>query len=159
MPIHAKWKLSSLAVHLNGAAFQDHFGYVERPFDEHFEEWSHFWDANYESGLWILALDGAQIAGVVLCKPSHAGEEDRGWVTTLAARREYRRRGIGMALLYAAFAVFYQRGKQRIGLGVDASSLTGATELYRRAGMQVATHYRLYEKELRAGIDMTTSDP
>jgi mycothiol synthase len=140
------------------AAFQDHFGYIERPFDEHYEEWSHYWDANYEPGLWMLALDREQIAGVVLCKPSHAGEEDRGWVSTLAVRREYRRRGIGQALLFAAFDVFYQRGKQRVGLGVDADSLTGATELYRRAGMHITNHYRLYEKELRAGEEMTTSE-
>lgn len=139
------------------AAFQDQFGYVERPFDEHYKEWSHYWDANYEPGLWLLALDGDQIAGIVLCKPSHAGEEDRGWVSALGVRRQYRRRGIAQALLHAAFEVFYERGKQRAGLGVDASSLTGATELYRRAGMQVVTHYCLYEKELRAGVDMTTS--
>ncbi|MEZ4672389.1 MAG: GNAT family N-acetyltransferase [Anaerolineae bacterium] len=139
-------------------AFQDHFGYVDRPFDEHYAEWSHIWDAKYEPGLWLLALDGDKIAGVVLNQSSHATDLDLGWVSTLAVRREYRRRGLGLALLYATFEVFYQQGKPRVGLGVDASSLTGATELYRRAGMSVTNQYRLYEKELRGGLDLTTTD-
>jgi mycothiol synthase len=39
---------------------------------------------------------------------------------------------------------------------VDAQSLTGATRLYERAGMHIAQEDITYEKELRAGIDMST---
>jgi hypothetical protein len=38
-----------------------------------------------------------------------------------------------------------------IGLGVDASSPTGATRLYLKAGMRVASEFVTYKKELRAG--------
>ena len=43
-----------------------------------------------------------------------------------------------------------------IGLGVHSQNLTGATWLYERAGMHVARIYIFYEKELRAGIELST---
>jgi mycothiol synthase len=54
-------------------------------------------------------------------------------------------------LLQHSFGEFYRRGTKTIGLGVDASSPTGATRLYQRAGMYVASEFLTYEKELRAG--------
>jgi hypothetical protein len=59
-----------------------------------------------------------------------------------------------MALLLHAFHEFLKRGKDRVGLGVDASSLTGATRLYQKAGMSIAMQIDLYEKELRPGRDL-----
>jgi hypothetical protein len=59
-------------------------------------------------------------------------------------------------LLYHIFAEFSQRGKQRVGLGVDASSLTGATRLYEKAGMQVASRMAQFEKILRPGEELGT---
>ena len=38
-------------------------------------------------------------------------------------------------------------------LGVDASNPTGATRLYKKAGMQVDSEYVTYEKELRPGVE------
>ncbi len=138
--------------------FQDQFGNVDRPIEEHYAEWLHFWESegNFVPGMWLMAMDGERIAGIILCRPSHNGEEDRGWVPTLGVRREYRRRGIGEALLYSAFKIFYEQGKKRVGLGVDASSLTGAATLYKRVGMHIAKQFDLYDKELRPGIDTTT---
>ena len=46
---------------------------------------------------------------------------------------------------------FYKRGEKVIGLGVDASNPTGATRLYERAGMHVASEFVIYEKEYRPG--------
>jgi mycothiol synthase len=39
---------------------------------------------------------------------------------------------------------------------VDASSLTGATRLYEKAGMRVLRQFDNYEKELRPGRDVST---
>ena len=50
-------------------------------------------------------------------------------------RREFRRRGLGDALLRRGFRALYDHGRQRIGLGVDAENPTGALGLYERAGM------------------------
>ena len=70
---------------------------------------------------------------------------------TLGVRRPWRKRGLGLALLYHSFGEFYKRGNRVISLGVDAASQTGATRLYKKAGMHVASEYVSYEKELRPG--------
>jgi hypothetical protein len=41
---------------------------------------------------------------------------------------------------------------------VDAESQTGATRLYQRAGMTVASEYVHYLKELRSGRDVTEEE-
>jgi ribosomal protein S18 acetylase RimI-like enzyme len=57
-------------------------------------------------------------------------------VGTLGVRREWRRQGLGAALLQRAFVALYDRGLSTIGLGVDAENPTGALGLYERAGMR-----------------------
>src|SRR5216683_6438886 len=109
-------------------------------------------ECDFDPSLWFLALDGNEIAGASLC----TNQGDYGWVDTLAVRRPWRRKGLGMALLLHSFAEFYRRSKNKIGLGVDSQNLTGATRLYERAGMHVARIHITYEKELRAGIELST---
>ncbi|MBI5666889.1 MAG: GNAT family N-acetyltransferase [Chloroflexi bacterium] len=141
-------------------SFRDHWGYVEEPFEDDLRRWLYKWQAegNFDPSLWLLAMDGDTIAGISLCRPHLNGQEDMGWVSTLGVTRPYRRRGIGLALLHHTFQEFYRRGKRRVGLGVDASSLTGAVRLYEQAGMHVALRFDLYEKELRPGVDITRQD-
>ena len=50
-----------------------------------------------------------------------------------------------MALLHAAFAAFRRRGVTAVALSVDAENPTGATRLYKRAGMRVAYRVDRYE--------------
>ncbi len=107
---------------------------------------------NFDPTLWFLAFDGDEIAGASLC----TYQMDYGWVDTLAVRRPWRRKGLGLALLHHSFGEFYRRGTYNVGLTVDSQNLTGATRLYERAGMHVARIYVSYEKELRAGIEMST---
>jgi len=131
-------------------AFQDHWGHMDGDFDE----WKH-WTIereNFDPSLWFLAFNGDEIAGASLC----TYQMDDGWVDTLAVRRQWRRKGLGMALLIHSFNDFYRRGKYKVGLTVDSQNLTGATRLYERAGMHVARTYISYEKELRAGIELST---
>jgi ribosomal protein S18 acetylase RimI-like enzyme len=137
-------------------AFQDHFGYVERPFEEAFAEWNHFveHDPDYDPSLRFIAQDGERIAGVSMCWPRIESDDDMGWVATLGVRREYRRTGIALALLHHSFRAFRERGKRRAGLGVDSESLTGATRLYEKAGMRVGREFALYDKTLHEGEDL-----
>ena len=131
-------------------AFLDHWGHMEGDY----EEWKH-WTIErekFDPSLWFLAFDGGEIAGASLC----TYQMDDGWVDTLAVRRPWRRKGLGIALLLHSFGEFYRRGKYKVGLGVDSQNLTGATRLYERAGMHVARIYISYEKELRAGIELST---
>ncbi len=138
-------------------SFRDHFGYIERNFEDDFKRWMHHWQ-DYDPSLWWLIFSGDDLAGIGLCEPKFADDETVGWVSTLGVKREYRKHGLGRALLLTAFNEMYRRGKKSVGLGVDASSLTGAVALYEQAGMYVAQRLDLYEKELRAGIDMTTHE-
>jgi mycothiol synthase len=141
-------------------SFRDHWGYVEQPFEEFYERWKRYIteDKDYDPQLYFIALDGEEIAGVSLCSPKLHEDPDMGWVGTLGVRRPWRKRGLGLALLQHSFIEFHRRGKLRAGLGVDASSLTGATRLYERAGMQVFRKYNTFRRELRPGIDLTTQN-
>lgn len=133
-------------------AFQDHWGHVPQDFDTWVEKTR---QKNFDPSLWFLALDGDQIAGAALCRHNLG----MGWVGTLAVRQPWRRSGLGMALLQHAFAELYRHGERRVGLGVDAQSLTGATRLYERAGMHVTMHAAIYQKELRPGSESGTPPP
>ena len=104
---------------------------------------------NFDPSLWLLAMDGGEIAGMILCK-AVAGE---GWVDVVGVRRPWRRRGLGLALLRRAFGEYRRRGVRRVELSVDAGSVTGAPRLYGRAGMRLKTAYVVYQKELRSGED------
>ncbi len=139
-------------------SFKDHWGYVETPFDEDLKRWQAYITANehYDPALFFIAQDGDQIAGISLCWLGLTEDPAMGWVGTLGVLREWRRMGVALALLQHSFVELYQRGRQRVGLGVDAASLTGATRLYEKAGMQAVREYYDYEKILRPGVDLRT---
>jgi mycothiol synthase len=137
-------------------AFRDHFGYVEQPFEEGLEKWKHNREhGGYDPTLFFIAMDGDEIAGTNLCRTHSFYDEDRGWVSSLGVRRPWRKRGLGLALLRHSFNEFYRRGKRKVGLGVDAQNLTGALRLYENAGMHIDQAYDTYEKELRAGTEIS----
>ena len=137
-------------------SFRDHFGFVEQPFEEGLEKFKHFWDQEgFDPTLLFLAMDGNEIAGISLCPPHSFEDPEMGWVGTLGVRREWRKRGIGLALLRHSFNEFYRRGKRKVGLGVDAQNLTGALRLYENAGMHVHQAFDQYEKELRPGREFS----
>lgn len=137
-------------------AFKDHWGMVEEPFDEYCKRWMYYIenDPHYDPALYLVAMDGDQMAGVSLCYPRIEEDPGMAWVGTLGVRRNWRKRGLGLALLQQSFHEFYKRGIRRAGLGVDASNLTGAVRLYERAGMHVWRKNATYEYELRPGKDL-----
>jgi mycothiol synthase len=134
-------------------AWRDHWGFVESPIEEAYQRWLHYWEKDFVDNLWFIAMHGDAVAGLSLCDPTADGDDDCGYVGTLAVRREYRRQGVAMALLQQSFADLHRMGKKRVTLYVDGSSLTGALRLYERAGMHIKTQYDLYEHELRAGVE------
>jgi mycothiol synthase len=124
-------------------SFEDSWEHTRDPRDE-WEHWMRRSDA-FDSTLWFLAEDAGEPAGVALCK-AHDAEDGLGWVRVLGVRRPWRRRGLARALLRYAFHEFQRRGFSAVGLGVDASSLTGAVRLYENVGMRVARRADIYEK-------------
>lgn len=145
------------------AAFQDHFGFVESPFEDGLKRFLHFMtdEDAYDPGLWFLAMsngsqgDEKQIAGFCLNRKHSYEDTQVGWVSTLGVLRSWRKRGIGLALLQHSFGEYYRRGFRKVGLGVDGENLTGALRLYQKAGMRVHRQFDLYEKELRAGEEIS----
>ena len=141
-------------------AFSDHWGFVPEPFEAYLERWQHLMDhkPDLDPTLWFMALEGEAVAGMSLCYKKSFDDPEMGWVGTLGVCRPWRRRGLGLALLQHSFGELYRQGKRKVGLGVDAESLTGATRLYLKAGMQPDPNstYLFFEKELRPGIELTT---
>jgi mycothiol synthase len=116
-------------------SFEDAWLHTREPF----EQWQHWFlkDPSFDPSLWFAAESDGEIVGVAICKVRET-EQGLGWVRILGVVRSHRRRGIGEALLRRVFAEFAGRGYERVGLGVDAESPTGAVALYERAGMHVA---------------------
>jgi ribosomal protein S18 acetylase RimI-like enzyme len=141
----------------NDEAFEDHFGHIKQPFEQGFALFKHWLEEpSFDASLWFVAMDGDEVAGVSLCRVREDEETPKGWVGDLSVRRPWRKRGLGMALLQHSFAEFYRRGYKKVGLGVDASNLTGALRLYQNAGMYVKRRFDRYEKELRPGKELMT---
>lgn len=121
------------------------------PMDETFGEWAHWMikAESFDPALWFLAFAGDELSGFSLSKQSSI-DPNAGYVATLGVRRPWRKQGLGEALLLHSFAAFRDRGWRRGTLGVDASSPTGATRLYERAGMRVYRDTAFFERPVRS---------
>jgi mycothiol synthase len=127
-------------------AFADHWGAPFPPF----EDWRHLEidgaGADFDPGLWFVALDGEEIVGALVARPTTPRAEGTAYVSDLAVRRAWRNRGIALALLRTVFAAMHARGISRVELSVDADSETGATRLYERAGMRAELGWEIWQK-------------
>lgn len=144
-------------VHAFRDSFQDHWGHVEKSFEEELKQWD-YWirsDEQFDPTLTFLAMAGDEIVGFASCDPTFPEDPDMGYVAVLGVCRAWRRQGIALALLHHSFREFQQRGQKRAGVGVDATSLTGAHKLYEAAGMKPTRQINVFEKELRAGVDLS----
>jgi ribosomal protein S18 acetylase RimI-like enzyme len=150
---------SETVYRVDDEVFQDHFGYVEEPFEEGYKRFMHHMTdpETYDPDLWFLAAEDDEIVGICICRKWSQEDRDAGHISSLGVRRPWRRQGIALALLRHAFGEFYRRGKTKVDLGVDAENLTGAMRLYREAGMVVHHQYDLYEKELRPGKEISVT--
>jgi len=139
-------------------AFKDHWGHVDTPFEEGMERIRHRVenDPDFDPTLRFIAREADEIVAICNASPNDGGDASTGYIETLGVRRPWRRRGLALALLLHTFGVLYDRGIPNVALHVDAASLTGATRLYEKAGMKVDELNHALEKELRAGVDLST---
>jgi mycothiol synthase len=114
-----------------------------------YDDWLH-WSLRdgFDPGLWFLAVADTELQGIALCRPEWGGDASLGWVSVIGVRRQWRGRGLGLALLRHAFRELLARGKTKAALGVDAENATGAVRLYERAGMEVTRRRLCYQKEV-----------
>jgi GNAT superfamily N-acetyltransferase len=127
------------------AAFADHWQHNPATYEKWREE--HLEREDFTPELWTVVRAGDEIVAGTMCIPERMGAA---WVSRLFTVSDWRRRGVGDALLKDAFRGFWLSGMRTIGLGVDAQSDTGANRLYERAGMHVHWGAVVFEKVLDA---------
>jgi mycothiol synthase len=119
-------------------AFQDHWeprDFTESSFRATFER------AELTTDLWVVAWDGAEVAGSVQTwiwpdENERLGVR-RGWLESISVRRPWRRRGVARAMTAEALRRLRDAGMDEAMLGVDAANPTGALELYLGLGFEV----------------------
>ena len=124
-------------------SFTDHFNSHQESFDEFVarlredpgHRWDHWWIAELDRDGTALPV-GALVGSV---SPGEDGEPDGSYVEYLGVLAAARGRGVARSLLHAVIADAAGRGRDRVGLEVDADSPTGATALYESMGF--ATKY------------------
>jgi mycothiol synthase len=139
------------------AAFKGHWGHVQQPFEDDLKEWQNFFynAPNCDPELLLVAVEGEQIIGTCFNVPTPAEGPESAWIFALGVLPIWRRRGLGLALLQHSFAELYRKGKTRVSLSVDAHNLSGATQLYEKAGMHIEYRYDVFERELRPGDELS----
>lgn len=134
--------------------FRDHRGAVDEPLEAAVARWEKIKEAgSYPPENFVLVKDGENDAAVLIVSDKSDENPEQMFVQTLGTMPNYRRRGLAKNLLYYAHELAHQKGKNRLGLSVDGSSLTGAHKLYEQVGMGVDMVYHAYELEIRAGIE------
>jgi GNAT superfamily N-acetyltransferase len=110
-----------------------------------FEDWLAFMTRPglFDPKLWFLLFHQKTLIGAALC----INYEESGWIRQLAVDEDWRRQGIGAALLQQAFAIFYQYGHSKVGLAVAAENQR-AYSFYQDVGMHILRQYDEYHKEL-----------
>jgi mycothiol synthase len=116
------------------AAFREHFGFVEKSFEE--------WHSGIESAetsdwaqLRVAYVDGAP-AGMLRGSNDFLEDEGRGYVATVAVDPRARGRGLAKLLLRQAFVDDFRRGRRGTVLHVDSNNVTPAVDLYLSVGMR-----------------------
>lgn len=122
------------AHYVSKTAFVEHFGFVERTFED--------WHASIDSAqvsdwaqLRVAYVDDEPVA-MVRGGNHFVGDENRGYVVTVAVLPKARGRGLAKLLLRQAFADDYRRGRRGTVLHVDSNNVTPAVDLYLSVGME-----------------------
>jgi mycothiol synthase len=141
------------------SAFADHFNSREETFDEFIfrlredpgHRWDHWWIAE------IVEDDrDAEPAGTLVGTVSEGGTDEQGrakldgsYVAYLGVLQSARGRGVAKALLNTIIADAAARGRDRVGLEVDADSPTGAHGLYRSMGWTTSHVTESWHRDVR----------
>jgi ribosomal-protein-alanine N-acetyltransferase len=101
---------------------------------------------NYPKTFIVAEVEG-RIVGYIMCRMEHAislrGFLTRGHVVSIAVLPNYRRRGIGMALMEKAIEGMIEYGAKEAYLEVRVSNMP-AINLYRKLGFRVANRIPHY---------------
>ncbi len=133
-------------------SFQDHFSSYRESFPEFVmrlredpgHRWDHWWLATVET-------DGAVVPGGALVSSvlrADASGAEGSYVDYIGVHRLARGRGVAKALLHTVIGDAARRGRNRVGLEVDADSPTGADGLYLAMGWVTDYRTQSWHREL-----------
>ncbi|TYL56044.1 GNAT family N-acetyltransferase [Nocardioides sp. BGMRC 2183] len=127
-------------------SFEDHFNsyresfpeFVQRLREDPGHRWDHWWLAFVEAehgdaGVTLLLPAGATVCSVLA---RDADGFEGSYVEYIGVNRNARGRGVAKGLLNTVIADARDRGRDRVGLEVDADSPTSADQLYRSMGWE-----------------------
>ncbi|KST62840.1 GNAT family N-acetyltransferase [Mastigocoleus testarum] len=119
-------------------SFQDHWNHHDVTL-ENLQHWLK--SENYRSDLDLIAVDsnGKFVAccyGEIFPEDNLHKEYKEGWISIVATRREFRRMGIGKAILLSNLHQLKAAGMDVAKLGVDADNPNGALGLYESIGFR-----------------------
>ncbi len=134
-------------------SFADHFNSYRETFEEFVgrlrEDPGHRWDH-----WWLATVDGepagAVVATTVTGRLDGDGQPqpDGSYIDYIGVHQRARGRGVAKALLHAVVADAAARGRNRVGLEVDADSPTGADGLYTSLGWRTAYVTESWHKDV-----------
>jgi mycothiol synthase len=106
----------------------------------------------FRDDLSFVALDQQLMVGLCLCtvgeeRADLIGRRD-GTIDSFCVRREYRRRGLGLALLLTALQAFRPASLESASLDADTDNPTQAIRLYEQAGFSEAWRWVTYGKDM-----------
>ena len=133
-------------------SFVDHFNSYRESFPEFAQRlredpghrWDHWWLA-------LVDVDGESVPGGALVSsvlpPGDSGVAGS-YIDYIGVHRRARGRGVAKSLLGTVLADAARRGRDRVGLEVDADSPTGAADLYRSLGWTTSYVTESWHKDL-----------
>ena len=129
-------------------SFADHFNSYRESFPEFVtrlrEDPGHRW-----SHWWLAYVDGEPAGALVASVLSADGSGAEGtYVDYIGVSRRARGRGVAKALLHSVIRDAAARGRDRVGLEVDADSPTGADQLYTSMGWRTDYVTESWHKDL-----------
>ena len=146
------------------ASFEDHFNsyresfpeFVQRLREDPGHRWDHWWLAFVEGddGRAARRRRGGQHGAARRTPTGHEGS----YIEYIGVHRHARGRGVAKALLHAVIADAAQRGRDRVGLEVDADSPTGADGLYASMGWETDYVLESWFKELELPAERPRGD-
>ncbi|PFG42466.1 ribosomal protein S18 acetylase RimI-like enzyme [Isoptericola jiangsuensis] len=138
-------------------AFRDHFNsylesfpeFVQRLREDPGHRWNHWWLAFVDDPADPEAEPVPAGALVATVSPADDGGVEGTYVDYLGSTPAARGRGVATAMLHAVVADAAGRGRNRVGLEVDADSPTGAEALYVHLGWRTKYTTESWHRDVR----------
>ncbi|MFD2079037.1 GNAT family N-acetyltransferase [Actinopolymorpha cephalotaxi] len=145
-------RLGEVEHRLVHAAIEESFatsthGYVPRTYERYRRDVA---DRQSDTGLWCVAWDGDEVAGVVINEKVDAGTGLTPWV---AVRKRYRRRGLATALVRNGLARCSAAGLKRVRIATILENANQTVGFYERMGYREVLRRPRYRRPFdRSGV-------